>query len=217
MYPTEMNTAALFDLDGVVIDTESQYTLFWKGVGDRDFPDTANFAHLIKGSTLVEIFKEYYPGDERAQERIRRELSEFEARMRYEYVPGVISFLQQLRNEGVRTAVVTSSNKDKMASLYAARPEIKDLFDHIFTAEDARASKPAPDCYIGAARHFGYEPEECYVFEDSLNGLRAGLSSGAMVVGLATSHPEERIRQLCHCCIKDFTAFTVKQMFDIKK
>lgn len=50
-----MQTAALFDLDGVIVDTEGQYTEFWKRVGNQDFPNVPDFAFRIKGHTLTQI------------------------------------------------------------------------------------------------------------------------------------------------------------------
>lgn len=211
-----MNTAALFDLDGVVVDTESQYTLFWNEVGKRDFPDIPDFALKVKGQTLFEIYQKYYPGDVVSQHRIDKELNDFEARMQYVFVSGVEHFVEELKSKVIHTAVVTSSNHAKMESLYAAVPEIRNMFDHIFTAEDATASKPAPDCYIHAAESFGLRAADCFVFEDSFNGLRSGMSSGATVIGLTTSNPQSAIKEYCHYCIDDFSAFTVEEMLNLK-
>ncbi len=208
--------AALFDLDGVVVDTEPQYTEFWTTVGKRDFPDIPTFANDIKGSTLVQVFEKYYPGDVPAQERVIRELDAFEASMDYPFVPGVLAFVDSLHMAGIKTAVVTSSNAAKMESLYRVHPDFKSHFDRIFTSEDTKRSKPFPDCYISAALKFGCSSQNSVVFEDSLNGLRAGMDSGAHVVGLTTSHPKERISDLCHETIPDFSNVTPEDFFDIK-
>lgn len=101
-----MNTAALFDLDGVVVDTESQYTLFWNEVGKRDFPDIPDFALKVKGQTLFEIYQKYYPGDVVSQHRIDKELNDFEARMQYVFVSGVEHFVEELKSKVIHTAVV---------------------------------------------------------------------------------------------------------------
>jgi len=212
-----MKTAALFDLDGVLIDTENQYTRFWTAIGLRDFPNNPRFATSIKGQTLVQIFDKYYNGDTARQERIVKELSRFEERMDFPLIAGAADFVTALRQEGVFTAVVTSSNKEKMACLYRKQPGFSKLFDHIFTAEDAGRSKPAPDCYINAARFFGLSASGCFVFEDSENGLQAACGSGATVIALTTTHSEERVRPLCKHLMKDFTKFSVGQMLDLKK
>jgi len=212
-----MKTAALFDLDGVLIDTEDQYTRFWTAIGMRDFPQNPSFATTIKGQTLVQIFDKYYNGDTAKQEQILKELSRFEERMDFPFIAGAADFVAALRKKGVCTAVVTSSNKEKMACLYRKQPGFSKLFDHIFTAEDAGRSKPAPDCYINAARFFGLSAHDCFVFEDSVNGLQAAHDSGATVIALTTTNSEECVRPFCQHLMKDFTKFSVGQILDLKK
>lgn len=211
-----MKTAALFDLDGVLVDTEGQYTLFWQQVGERDFPGIADFATRIKGRTLTQIFDSYYPDDKAARQRVTEALNLFESQMEFPFIPGAMDFVAALRREGFKVAVVTSSNRAKMAGMFKHHPDFESFFDRVFTAEDALRSKPAPDCYLSAARRFGFEAGDCYVFEDSLSGLRAGHDSGATVIGLATTYAEADIQPLCDCVIPDFNGFTVEQMCNLK-
>lgn len=84
---------------------------------------------------------------EHEQAEITEGLNRFETEMRYEYVPGVAEFMQNLRAHGVKIAIVTSSNEKKMANVYAAHPELKDMVDRILTAEMFQKSKPDPDCF----------------------------------------------------------------------
>ncbi len=196
--------AALFDLDGVVIDTESQYSRFWAQMGHEFRPDVDDFAARIKGRTLQGIFDTWFAGRTEEQREITRRLNDYEARMEYTYIRGTRAYAKRLRESGIRTAIVTSSNLPKMNCLYRARPELPELFERIFTSEDFTAGKPAPDCYLHAAAAFGIPPQECVVFEDSINGLRAGRDSGAYVVGLATSLPREVIAPLCDKVIDHF-------------
>ncbi len=207
--------AALFDLDGVIVDTEPQYTILWDKIGKQDFPHIPTFAYDVKGSTLVQIFEKYYSGNIEAQERVVRELNEYEASMDYPLVPGILAFVDALQKAGVKTAVVTSSNVAKMQSLYRVHPDLESHFDRIFTSEDTKRSKPFPDCYISAAEKLGCSPKDCVVFEDSFNGLRAGMDSGAHVVGLTTSNPEESIRDFCHETIVDFQNVTPSDFFNV--
>ena len=104
--------------------------------------------------------------------------------------------------------MVTSSDHNKMAHVYSTHPEIKDYFDYIFTAEDIQLSKPAPDCFINAARRFDVEIENCVVFEDSINGLTAAKESGAKVVGLTTTNTEQKIMSFCNLILPSFIGRT---------
>lgn len=205
--------AALFDLDGVVFDTEPQYTVFW-GAQCREFhPEHPGLEHEIKGQTLTQIFDKHFTanGLKDKQPLITRRLNDYEARMSYDYVEGFEDFIGQLRQRGIRTAVVTSSNLPKMQSVYRQRPEFQGLFDAILTSEDFECSKPDPDCYLKAAQRFGMSPNECVVFEDSFNGLKAGRAAGMTVVGLATTNAAEDIRPLCDEVVSNFVTLNIKQ------
>ena len=197
--------AALFDLDGVVFNTEPQYTVFW-GEQCREFhPEHPGLEHEIKGQTLVQIYDAWFAGPlADKQELITSRLNEFEKQMDYAYIAGFEDYIKDLRKKGIKTAVVTSSNQIKMEAVYQHHPEFKDLFDAILTSEDFERSKPDPDCYLKAAERFGVNPEDCVVFEDSFNGLKSGRAAGMRVVGLATTNPAERIRPLCDEVINDY-------------
>ena len=195
--------AALFDLDGVVFDTEPQYSIFWGGQFRRYYPEHPGMEQLIKGMTLVEIYEKYFQ-DKDIQERITRELDEFEQTMDFVYVKGFENYVKSLRGRGVKPAVVTSSNMAKMENVYRKRPEFKTYFDAILTSEDFAESKPSPDCYQRAAQRFGLTKDECVVFEDSFNGLKSGRAAGMYVVGLATTNSPESIAPFADRVIKEY-------------
>ena len=195
--------AALFDLDGVVFDTEPQYSIFWGGQFRRYYPEHPGMEQLIKGMTLVEIYEKYFQ-DKDIQERITRELDEFEQTMDFVYVKGFENYVKSLRGRGVKTAVVTSSNMAKMENVYRKRPEFKTYFDAVLTSEDFAESKPSPDCYQRAAQRFGLTKDECVVFEDSFNGLKSGRAAGMYVVGLATTNSPESIAPFADRVIKEY-------------
>ena len=198
--------AALFDLDGVVFDTEPQYTVFW-GSQCREFhPEHPGLEHEIKGQTLTQIYEKHFTanGLDEKHPLITKRLDEYEAQMHYDYIDGFEEFIRDLRQRGIKTAVVTSSNMPKMQSVYRQRPEFQKLFDEILTSEDFERSKPDPDCYQKAAARFLAAPEECVVFEDSFNGLKSGKAAGMYVVGLSTTNTAEKIAPLCDEVIHDY-------------
>lgn len=208
--------AVLFDFDGVVIDTEGQYSQFWHEIG-TEYVGMEDLEVRIKGQTLVHIYEAYFAGKPEVQAAVTERLIQFERNMRYDYLPGVVDFVNELRSRGVDTAVVTSSNQSKMEAVYAVHPEIKTLFSRILTSEMFAASKPDPDCFLLGMRVFGTQPEHTYVFEDSLNGLRAGMASGATVIGLATTHSRAEIAPLCHCILDDFNDFSYDKLVSVHK
>jgi HAD superfamily hydrolase (TIGR01509 family) len=208
--------AALFDLDGVVFDTEPQYTVFWGSQCRLYHPEHPGLEHEIKGSTLTQIYDGWFSGPLAAEQPIiTRRLDEFEAQMTYEYIDGFEALIADLHAHGVKTAVVTSSNMPKMECVYRAQPNFKQLFDAILTSEDFEFSKPHPDCYLKAAARLGAAPSECVIFEDSFNGLKSGRSAQMKVVGVATTNTEEAIMPLSDMQIKDYIQISYDEILKL--
>lgn len=208
--------AALFDLDGVVFDTEPQYTVFWGSQCRLYHPEHPGLEHEIKGSTLTQIYDRWFSGElTQEQPVITQRLDAFEAQMTFEYIAGFEALIADLHAHGVKTAVVTSSNIPKMESVYRAQPSFRQLFDAILTSEDFAHSKPHPDCYLRAAARFGADPSECVVFEDSFNGLKSGRAAGMKVVGVATTNSAESIASLSDIQITDYENVGYEQLMKL--
>lgn len=216
MNPTKC-IAALFDFDGVVVDTETQYSIFWNEQGRKYHPELPEFGRLIKGQTLKQIYDKYFAGMEDVQREITEGLNNFERNMLYEYIPGVEAFMDDLRANGVKIAIVTSSNEAKMENAYKVHPELKRRVDRILTAEMFAHSKPDPECFLLGAAVFDTVPQNCVVFEDSFHGLEAGNRAGMTVIGLATTNPEEQIRDKATAVIQDFNGFSFEKMMSIMR
>jgi len=201
----------LFDFDGVLADTETQYTEFWNKIG-KDYLGLEDFGRTIKGQTLVQIFGKYFDGMTREQEEIVPMLNEFERNMTYGYIPGAEEFMKELKAAGIPMAIVTSSNDIKMSNAYKAHPELPDLVDKILTSEYFSKSKPDPECFLKGMEILGGTPEETVIFEDSFHSLAAGRASGARVIGLATTNKREAIAPLCDMVIDDFLGLTAQDI-----
>ncbi len=198
-------SAVLFDFDGTLVDTEEQYTLFWAEMGRRYVPEHKNFAFDIKGGTLQSMYEKYLrhlPPE--ALHDIETQRVRMEQGMTFPLVPGVMEFLHDLRRHSVKMAVVTSSDQSKMQNAWRAIPELMQLMDAVLTAEDFERSKPDPDPYLRAAARLGVPTAEAVVFEDALNGLRAGMASGMMTVGLTTGNPRQAVAKLSHHVIDNY-------------
>lgn len=213
---TTKTIAALFDFDGVIMDTETQYTVFWDEQG-RKYLNEKDFGRRIKGQTLTQIYEKYFSALPEARQKITADLNVFEKQMSYEYIPGVEVFIAELRRHGVKIAVVTSSNEEKMQNVYNAHPEFPAMVDRIFTGEMFARSKPAPDCFLLGMEVFGATPENTYVFEDSFHGLQAGMTSGATVVGLATTNSREAITGKAHYIMDDFTGMSYEKLLSLTR
>ena len=198
--------SVLFDLDGVLLDTEGIYTDFWNEM-DRYYPTrVVGFAHKIKGSTLPTILSTYFP-DTTIQAKIREHLVRHEHEMVYRPFDGALELLAKLKENGITTAIVTSSNSLKMAHIFDVLPQLKELIDVVITDEHVKASKPNPEGYLLAAKRLNATVGEFIVVEDSLAGIEAGRRAEAFVVGVATTNPRNIIEP-----IADMTIDSIEQL-----
>ena len=209
--------AALFDFDGVVVDTESQYSIFWNRQGELYHPELEEFGRRIKGQTLGQIFDGYFAGETEVQKKITADLNEFEKNMQFDFLPGVVDFMKELRANGIKIAIVTSSNDLKMANVYKAHPELTSMVDRVLTADMFTQSKPHPECFLLGAKIFDTVPDNCVVFEDSFHGLEAARRANMKIVGLCTTNPREAIKDKADVIISDFVGFNVEQVKDLLK
>jgi len=202
-------TAFLFDLDGVIIDTEPQYDVFWKKAGEEYRPDIENFEHVIKGTTLSHILINYFAGfPEATHQKLIADNNAFELQMDIIPIPGALEFLEKVKKAGIPTGLVTSSDDPKVEYAFSRLP-IKHYFDTIVSANRITSGKPDPMCYLLAAKDLNVPPENCYVFEDSFYGIQAGNAAGMKVIGLSTSNPAESIAKDCIKVIPDFCGFEI--------
>lgn len=205
----------LFDLDGVLLDSEGLYTIFWEQI-DKEYPTGIDeFASYIKGSHLARIMG--YFDNEEVRRDILNKLNDYERNMRYEFFPGALEFVRHLREAGISMAIVTSSDRKKMLSLYRQYPEFPTLFDQIITGDMVSKAKPDPDCFLLGARLLGVDISDCIVFEDSRNGLLAGRASGARVIGVATTLSADIVEPLCDMTIGAVSELTVEGMLGCRK
>ncbi len=205
--------AALFDLDGVIIDTEPSYSIFWGGIGVKYNVGIDNFADAIKGTTLTQILDRYFAPALHAE--VVEQLEAYERTMQYQLFPDVVPFLSRLRSLAIPCAIVTSSNDEKMSNLWSQHPALRSFFDAVVTDEDVTHSKPDPQPYLIGASRLGVAPENTCVFEDSFNGLLSGRRAGARVVALATTNPYESLVDKADIVIRGFDEFPFAELTDL--
>ena len=211
-----MTKGVLFDLDGVVVDSESIYTQFWSDI-DKLYPTgVENFAIAIKGNTLQRILADYFPDNDVKQDILER-IKDFEINMRYKPFAEAVRFINELKRNQFRIAIVTSSSQKKMDNLYAQNPGFREMFYAVVAGDMVSHSKPDPEPYLLGAKAIGVAPESCYVFEDSISGIESGIRAGATVIGLATTLPYDKIDGKAHLTINDFTGFHVGDMLSVEK
>lgn len=205
--------AALFDFDGVLVDTEKLYDVFWNEMGERHHVGIPAFASVIKGSTIYGIIEKYFSDrTEEEKKQIFDESNQYDRTMPMPALPGSFEFVRMLKAQGVQVGLVTSSDNAKLAHAFHEQPVMNGLFDTIVSADRITQGKPNPMCYLLAAEDLNRKPEECLVFEDSFTGIRAGNDAGMRVIALSTTNPAEKLQDkayrvipnLEHCTFEDY-------------
>ena len=102
-------------------------------------------------------------------------------------MPGLLTLLSSLESSGLPKAVCTSSRRE-FADKTLKVAGVHDRFEFVLTSEDVQRGKPAPDIYLAAANHWGIEPEEMLVLEDSPIGCQAAVAAGAFAVAVPAPH-----------------------------
>jgi len=206
------NLALLFDLDGVIIDTEPQYDIFWKETGEKYRLGIENFENVIKGTTLPFILSNYFAGfPEAVQQDIVAANQAYELQMEIIPIRGALAFLESAKIAGIPMGLVTSSDDRKIEYVFSRLP-VQHYFDSIVSADRITRGKPDPMCYLLAAQDLGIAPENCYVFEDSFNGIQSGNAAGMKVIGLSTTNSADSIAGACIKVIPDFCNFSVQSI-----
>ena len=202
---TNSSMVVLFDFDGVIMDTETHYTNFWDSVGEK-YLNKSGFGMTVKGQSLKLIYGKYFTGEfEKLIPEMTEMIDDMELNMTYEYVPGAKELIVDLKKNGIRMAIVTSSDDRKMDLVYKQHPDLPGLFDYIVTANQFTHSKPHPECYQIAMLKLNVKPNQAVVFEDSIYGIKSGTDAGAFVVGVATTNGREQIEGITNHVIDDFT------------
>ncbi len=192
--------AILFDLDGVLIDSEGLYTEFWDKTEKLYPTGIPDFARIIKGTNLDSILSLFRPAE---RGDILARILDFDSRLVYPMFEGAEKLLRDLRCRNIPAALVTSSNPEKMAQLFRQYPDFPSYFGAIVNGSMVSKGKPDPEGYLLAAHMLGVYPGRCVVVEDSLQGIRAGQTAGCEVWGLYTTLPREAITPEATFVFKD--------------
>lgn len=201
-------TGAIFDMDGVLFDTEQVYQQTWHEIAAEQGKELdKGFLHAITGTSgehMHRVLEKYYgviDGAALAEEcmgRVRRKLSVY-----VPVKPGVRTILDFFQERNMPVAVASSS-LPRQIEANLKKTEIDRYFSSIVSGTEVEHGKPEPDIFLRAAECIGCKPEECFVFEDSENGVRAGHAAGCAVFMVPDLiEPSQEIRRYCTRICRD--------------
>ncbi len=198
-----MKRGAIFDMDGTLFDTEKLYRQAWLDVA-TEFGEEKNYElpTAISGSNLGEesykVIRRFYPNID-AEAYLARVLVEVRqaSERNLELMMGVEEILNFFQAEGVVMAVASSAPASVIEK-NVTRSNLRGYFKALVGGDNVLNGKPAPDIFLLAAERLNLPASDCYVFEDSFNGIRAAQASGGVAIMIPdTVQPTDEIKRLC--------------------
>ncbi|WP_377867466.1 HAD family hydrolase [Bacillus sp. R86525] len=195
----------IFDMDGLMFDTERLGIEGWKYAFEH-FGLPIPMSILIKKIGLNSVDSRKLFDEEIKYEFDYKSIKEVKREYVINYIrehgtpikKGLLELLDFLDENNIKKVVATSRSK-KMAGFYLSEAKIQHRFDAIITGDMVSKGKPNPDIFIHARKLFNYEPENCIVLEDSLNGINAAVNAKMIPVMIPDLvHPNEEIEKLIY-------------------
>ena len=194
--------AVIFDMDGLMFDTERLLSIMWKKAGkEKGYTIHNSIFKEIYGSNVIEtekIFKKKYGQDfpYHTLRSIRLNYTDFF--LEKEGVPvkkGLIRLLSLLKDNGIKKAVATSTERKRAVKVISLAGILED-FNCIVGGDDVKKSKPEPDIFLETARRLQTDPSKCIVLEDSEKGIHAALTAGMFPIMVPDmKQPSKAIRK----------------------
>ena len=206
----------IFDMDGLILDTEKLYQKFWKEASKQcgfDMPQEIALKLRSLDKTLAkELLKDFF-GESYSYEDVKKIrvklMSDYVEKNGVQAKEGVRELVEYLKDNGYKIAVATATNY-KRATQHLTLAGVRGCFDNIICACDLEHGKPYPDVYIYACEKLGLNPEECVALEDSPNGVTAAYSAGCVPILVPDGNNLEDE-------VSDIVYARVKSLVDVKK
>lgn len=205
-----MIEAVIFDMDGLMFDTERLSIVYWKeALAEQGFVMTDAQASRIRGrneEAIRQVEEEMYGPEldySRALAAQRARMDRVDAAGLLRVKPGLPQLLDWLKEQNIPRAVASSSRRASVEG-HLRTAGILHTFSAVVTGDQVTRSKPDPEIFLKAAAALGAPPARCLVLEDSPNGVRAGAAGGFVTVMVPDMDPPTpELAGLYTACAKD--------------
>ena len=196
-----MPAAAIFDMDGVLVDSNPFHLKKWEALLDEHgIPfDRDDLPRVILGHRNDTAFRHFF-GPDLGEEEMEKLGEELEERFRKVFrpharpLPGLETLIVNCHQAGIPMAVASSAtvkNVEFIVEALGFRP----YFRHVVTGDEVRHPKPDPEIYLKTAEKLGIEPPGCVAFEDSFVGIESAKRAGMACVAIASTFPIDELRE----------------------
>lgn len=204
-----MTQAVIFDMDGLMLDTEKLLAKYWiQAAHEAGFSMTME--HVLGIRSLAAVYAkpklQGIFGQNFDYERIRARRRELTAAHLHTYgipkKPGLDTLLHYLRQSGRKIAVATATDR-KRTMQYLKEVQVLDDFDTFICGDMVTKGKPDPEIYLTACRELRLAPADCMALEDSPNGIHSAHAAGCKAVMIPDlSQPEDDLKPLLYACVE---------------
>ena len=206
-----MFEAVVFDMDGVILDSEKIYRKYEYVAAEQfglDLSRVEEFCNKIAGGRYErnklhfrDVFETDIPYDD-YREVISKGVEGYAVSPGYDLKPGVVETLQMLKDKGLKLAIATSTDENRMKRFLGSTcraggsKNILEYFDAVICGDKVKKAKPDPDIYLTACRELGVDPARTVGVEDSVNGILSSAAAGlftVMIIDLI--QPTDEVRE----------------------
>jgi beta-phosphoglucomutase len=211
--------AVIFDMDGVLVDTEplhvqNEKQMFRKlglDISDQEHAGYMGTATDVMWEQIVRERKLPFEISELTKQTIQQEIPFFESMDKIDPMPGLVNLLEKMKQEGIPMAVASSSDA-VIISIILDKSGLGKYFLHALSSGEIGRSKPEPDIFLHVANMLGVAPENCIVFEDSKNGIKAAKAAGMYCIAYSGGGSGHQDQNQADCRITNYNEIDIEML-----
>jgi beta-phosphoglucomutase family hydrolase len=215
----KMIKAVIFDMDGVLVDSEPLHIQTEKRMFQKMNLDVSDEEHAGYMGTATDLMwkqiigKRNLPLDvaKMTELTIREGLPFFNSLQKIDPMPGLIDLLEKIKTKNIPMAVASSSDPETIRVILE-KSDLRKYFQHAVSSSLVGKSKPEPDVFLHAAKLLGVAPENCVVFEDSRNGIKAAKAAGMICIAYSGANSGHQDQSQANQQIADFNEIDVEML-----
>lgn len=219
-----MLKAILFDMDGVIVDTEPLHRkAYFKMFTDVGINVDEDLYASFTGQSTINICKRlinHFGLSESPEYLVKLKRQHFKFLFENDtdlaLIDGVLDLIRDYYNNGLKLVVASSASMPNINSIFD-RFDLNQYFMGKFSGADLKQSKPHPEIFIKAAAHTGFKKSECIVIEDSTNGIKAAYNAGIFCVGFKSPHSSHQDYSLANLTITDYNEISYHKAVELRK
>jgi beta-phosphoglucomutase family hydrolase len=212
--------AVIFDMDGVLVDSEPfhvqneklMFSRLGLDISDEEHARYMGIATDVMWEQIIRERKLTLDVAETTLQTIQQEIPYFQSLEKIDPMHGLVNLLEKLQKSGIPMAVASSSDK-AIIDIILEKSGLRKYFEHAVSSSEVGKSKPEPDVFLHAAKLLGVAPENCLVFEDSKNGIKAAKTAGMVCIAYSGGNSGHQNQSQADRRISDFNELDFNTLF----